>query len=190
MKDDNCRPFFILYTAFFFKELTDMALLKVVYCAHPVLHKKAEPVTVFDEDLKTLVKDMIETMYHENGVGLAAPQVAIGKRLATIDVSDERNKPFVIINPEIIEARGEEIMEAGCLSVPGTYGGVPRATYVKVRAQDEYGKFFEIEGEGLLGHCLQHEIDHLDGKLYIDYFSPLKRNMLVKKMQKFLKHNQ
>lgn len=165
-----------------------MALLKVVYCSHPVLHKKAEPVTVFDDALKQLVKDMIETMYHENGVGLAAPQVAIGKRLATIDVSETRDQPFCIINPEIIEKRGEEPMEAGCLSVPGTYGAVPRAQYVKVRAQDETGKFFEIEGEGLLGHCLQHEIDHLDGKLYIDYFSPMKRNLMVKKMQKFLKH--
>lgn len=164
-----------------------MALLKVVYCSHPVLHKKAEHVTEFDDSLKTLVKDMIETMYHENGVGLAAPQVAISKRIATIDVSEERNQAFCIINPEIIEKRGEELMEAGCLSVPGTYGKVPRSIYVKVRAQDETGKFFEIEGEGLLGHCLQHEIDHLDGKLYIDYFSPLKKNILVKKMQKFLK---
>lgn len=165
-----------------------MTLLKVVYCSHPVLHKKAEPVTQFDDALKTLVKDMIETMYYENGVGLAAPQVAIGKRIATIDVSENHDQPFCIINPEIIEKQGEELMEAGCLSVPGTHGKVPRATYVKVRAQDETGKFFEIEGEGLLGHCLQHEIDHLDGKLYIDYFSPLKRAITVKKMQKFLKH--
>lgn len=167
-----------------------MPLLKVVYCAHPVLHQKAKPVTEFNDELKQLVKDMTETMYHENGVGLAAPQVAINKRIATIDVSEERNKSFVIINPEIIEKRGEELMEAGCLSVPGTYGAVPRASYVKVRAQNENGDFFEIEGEGLLGHCLQHEIDHLEGKLYIDYFSPLKKNMMVKKMQKFLKHNE
>lgn len=167
-----------------------MALLKVVFYPHPVLAQVAKPVTEFDDKLKKLVQDMYETMYEENGVGLAAPQVAIGLRLAVIDVSDERNQPFVIINPEIIEKHGEEIMEAGCLSVPHTYDGVPRATKVKVRAQDETGKFFEIEGEGLLGHCLQHEIDHLNGKLYIDYLSPLKRNMLLKKMKKHLKRRE
>lgn len=169
-----------------------MALLKLVYYSHhPVLHKVAEPVTEFDAALSQLVEDMYETMYHENGVGLAAPQVGIAKRIATIDVSDERNQRFVIINPEIIAAEGEELMEAGCLSVPGTYDKVPRATYVKVRAQDVTGNFFEIEGSGLLGHCLQHEIDHLNGKLYIDYLSPLKKRMWLKKMEKFLrKENQ
>lgn len=165
-----------------------MALIPIVYCSHPVLHRVAEPVTEFDDALKKLVSDMYETMYHANGVGLAAPQIAIGKRIAVIDVSDERNQPFCIINPEIIERQGTELMEAGCLSVPGTYDKVPRATYVKVRAQKETGEFFEIEGEGLLGHCLQHEIDHLDGKLYIDYLSALKKRMLIKKMEKFLKH--
>src|SRR5262245_52863298 len=126
-----------------------MALLKVVYYNyHPALHKIAAPVTEFNEALATLVQDMYETMYHENGVGLAAPQVGISKRIATIDVSDERNKPFVIINPEIIEQKGTELMEAGCLSIPGTYDKVPRATYVKVRAQNVNGQFFEIEGEG------------------------------------------
>lgn len=165
-----------------------MALLKLVYYSqHPALHRLAAPVSVFDEALKTLVQDMYETMYHENGVGLAAPQVGIGKQIATIDVSEERNQPFVIINPEIIERTGEEMMEAGCLSVPGTYDKVPRATYVKVRAQDVNGDFFEIEGTGLLGHCLQHEIDHLHGKLYIDYLSALKKRMMLKKMEKFLK---
>lgn len=167
-----------------------MALLTVVYHPHPVLHKKTEPVTEFDENLKKLIQDMYETMYEENGVGLAAPQIAISKRLAVIDVSDERNKPFCIINPEIIEKEGMEMMEAGCLSVPHTYDKVPRATKIKVRAQDENGKFFEIEGEGLLSHCLQHEIDHLEGKLYIDYLSPLKRQMLIKKMNKFLRHKE
>lgn len=164
-----------------------MALLKVVYHPHPVLLRPAETVTVFDDALKQLVQDMYETMYEENGVGLAAPQVAIGKRIAVIDVSDERNQPFVIINPEIIERSGEDMMEAGCLSVPHTYDAVPRATYVKVRAQNEKGEFFEIEGEGLLGHCLQHEIDHLHGKLYIDYLSPLKKRRLLEKMEKGLR---
>jgi len=164
-----------------------MALLKVVFYPHPVLAQIAEPVTQFDDDLKILIQDMIETMYKENGVGLAAPQVAIGKRLAVLDVSEEGNKPFAIVNPEIIEKQGEELMTAGCLSVPHTYDKVPRATRVKVRAQDETGKWFEIEGEGLLAHALQHEIDHLNGKLYIDYLSPLKRQMLIKKMKKNLK---
>lgn len=167
-----------------------MALLKLAYYSHnPVLHKKAEPVTEFDEKLAVLIQDMYETMYKENGVGLAAPQVGIGKRIATIDVSDTRDKPFVIINPEILEKEGTELMEAGCLSIPGTYDKVPRATRVKVRAQDVSGHFFEIEGEGLLAHCLQHEIDHLDGTLYIDYLSPLKKRMWLKKMEKYLKVN-
>lgn len=164
-----------------------MTILKIVYHPHPVLRKVAESVTVFDEELQTLVKDMIETMYHAEGVGLAAPQVAIAKRIAVIDVSPEMNKPFCIINPEIIESEGHDLMDAGCLSVPGTHGSVPRATRVKVRAQDEHGKFFEIEGTELLGHCLQHEIDHLHGKLYIDHLSMLKKKMLIKKMEKFLR---
>ncbi|HSW93177.1 MAG TPA: peptide deformylase [Gammaproteobacteria bacterium] len=164
-----------------------MALLKVVFYPHPALSAIAEPVTEFDASLKTLIQDMIETMYEEDGVGLAAPQVNIRKRLAVLDVSDDGKKPFAIINPEIIEKRGEELMQAGCLSVPHTYDKVPRATWVKVRAQDETGAFFEIEGEGLMAHALQHEIDHLDGILYIDYLSPLKRQMLLKKMKKNLK---
>jgi len=165
-----------------------MALLKLVYYSHhQALHRPAATVTTFNEELTQLVRDMYETMYHENGVGLAAPQVGISKAIATIDVSEERNKPFVIINPEIIDRKGSELMEAGCLSIPGTYDKVPRATWVKVRAQDETGKAFEIEGEGLLSHCLQHEIDHLYGKLYIDYLSPLKKRMCLKKMEKFLK---
>jgi peptide deformylase len=164
-----------------------MALLKVVFYPHPVLSQIAEPVTEFDDHLKKLIQDMIETMYKENGVGLAAPQVAISKRFAVLDVSDDGTKPFTIINPEIIDKKGEELMQAGCLSVPYTYDKVPRATWVKVRAQDETGKFFEIEGEGLMAHALQHEIDHLNGKLYIDYLSPLKKQMLIKKMKKNLK---
>lgn len=164
-----------------------MAILKIVYHPHPVLHRMAAPVTEFNAELQTLIQDMIETMYHANGVGLAAPQVAISKRLAVIDVSDERNKPFCIINPEIISAEGEALMEAGCLSVPGTHDKVPRATKVKVRAQNQMGEFFEIEGRDLLGHALQHEIDHLNGRLYIDYLSALKRNMLLKKMEKHLR---
>ena len=161
-----------------------MTILKIVYHPNPVLYKIAQPVTQFDKELQKLVQDMIETMYDADGVGLAAPQVAISKRIAVIDVSEERNKPFCIINPEIISAEGNELMDAGCLSVPGTHDKVPRAVKVKVRAQDETGKFFEIEGTDLLAHCLQHEIDHLNGMLYIDHLSPLKRKMIIKKMEK------
>jgi peptide deformylase len=165
-----------------------MALIPIVYYSHhPALHKTAGPVTEFDEGLGQLVQDMYETMYDANGCGLAAPQIGLAKRIAVIDISEERNKPFCIINPEIIEQSGSELMSAGCLSVPGTYTTSPRATYVKVRAQDEKGVFFEIEGTGLLGHCLQHEIDHLLGKLNIDYLSPLKKAISLKKMEKFLK---
>lgn len=161
-----------------------MALYEVVHLPHPVLRQMAEPVTVFDAELKTLINDMIETMYHANGIGLAAPQIALAKRIAVIDISHERNQPFCIINPEFLEKEGLEDMEAGCLSVPGVYEKTPRALRVKVRAQDVDGKFFEIEADGLLAHCLQHEIDHLNGKLIVDYLSPLKRNMALKKLEK------
>jgi peptide deformylase len=165
-----------------------MALLPLVfYSHHPALHHPAETVTQFDSALAKLIEDMYETMYYENGVGLAAPQVGIAKRIATIDITDDHNHPFCIINPEIIEREGRELMEAGCLSIPGTRGNVPRFTKVKVRAQDVTGQWFEIEGTDLLGHCLQHEIDHLNGKLFIDYYSPMKKRMYLKKMEKFLK---
>lgn len=165
-----------------------MALIPIVYYSHhPALHKTSETVTVFDDALAKLVQDMYETMYDADGCGLAAPQIGIAKRIAVVDISEEKNKPFCIINPEIIERSGSELMSAGCLSVPGTYTTSPRATSIKVRAQDETGKIFEIEATGLLAHCLQHEIDHLHGKLNIDYLSPLKKGISLKKMEKFLK---
>jgi len=164
-----------------------MALLDIVYHPHPVLKQKARPVTRFDAALTDLIKNMTDTMYAADGIGLAAPQVAIPERIAVIDISNDRSAPFCIINPEIIESSGHELMSAGCLSVPNTYDKVPRATWVKVRAQNEKGVFFEIEGDGLLAHCLQHEIDHLNGILYIDHLSPLKRQMQLRKMEKFLK---
>ena len=164
-----------------------MAVLEIVCHPHPVLKQKAKTVTRFDDALSVLLKDMIDTMYAADGIGLAAPQVGIPERIAVIDVSPDRNAPFSIINPEIIASEGRELMSAGCLSVPNTHDKVPRATRVKVRAQDEKGEFFEIEGEDLLAHCLQHEIDHLSGILYIDYLSPLKRQMQLRKMEKFLK---
>lgn len=161
-----------------------MTIHTIIHIPHPTLAKKGQPVTQFDEKLHTLIDDMIETMYHANGIGLAAPQINISLRLAVIDVSRERNQPFCIVNPEIVTREGEEVMEEGCLSVPGVYDKVPRALRVKVQAQDKNGKPFEIEADGLLAHCLQHEIDHLDGKLYIDYLSPLKRQMIRKKVEK------
>ncbi len=164
-----------------------MALLPLTYYSEPVLHKKAESVTQFDEKLAVLIQEMYETMYHEKGVGLAAPQIGVSKRIAVIDISEERNQPFCIINPVFLEKQGEVLMGAGCLSVPGTYGEVPRATYVKVQAQDVKGEFFTVEGEGLLAHCLQHEIDHLDGVVYIDYLSPLKKQRALKKMETVLR---
>ncbi len=167
-----------------------MTILEIAIYPHPVLKKKAAPVTEFNDDLKKLIADMTETMYHANGVGLAAPQVAISKQIAVIDVSEKRNSPFCIINPEIIASSGRAMMAAGCLSVPNTEDSVPRFTKVTVRAQNENGEFFEIEGEKLLGHCLQHEIDHLNGILYIDYLSSLKRSRQIKKMEKYLRQHE
>jgi peptide deformylase len=165
-----------------------MAIIPIVYYSHhAALHKIADLVTEFDAALAQLVEDMYETMYAADGCGLAAPQIGISKRIAVIDISRDKNEPFCIINPEILEQSGSEPMTAGCLSVPGTYTTVPRAAYVKVRAQDVTGQFFEMEGRDLLAHCLQHEIDHLFGKLNIDYLSFLKKGMSLKKMEKFIK---
>ena len=161
-----------------------MAIHTVIYLPDPRLRLPTKPITVFDTKLKTLVDDMIETMYHANGCGLAAPQIGLSLKLAVIDVSDDGTKPFCIINPEIIATAGRALMKAGCLSVPGAYCEFERAEKVKVRALDVDGKSFEIEAEGLLAHCLQHEIDHLNAKLIVDYLSPLKRQMALKKMEK------
>lgn len=165
-----------------------MALLNLVYIPDQRLRTVCEPITDFsDPALQTLIDDMYETMYKVRGVGLAANQVGICKALAVIDVSEDKTQPLCIINPEIIELKGAEKMQEGCLSVPGCYDTVTRPTYIKVRAYDRYGKLFEIEGEGLLAECLEHEIDHLNGKLYIDQLSPLKRERIKVKVSKFLK---
>ena len=164
-----------------------MAVLDIVMDPAPVLRRGTEQVTEFDDNLQRLVDDMLETMYEVNGVGLAAPQVGIALRLAVMDVTMERNESFVLVNPEIIERRGKQIMAAGCLSVPGAYDKVERSEWVKVKAQDRHGEWFEIEGEGLKAECLQHEIDHLDGMLFLDHLSPLKQRRLREKMKKTLK---
>lgn len=162
-----------------------MAVRKIVYLPDPRLRDLTMPVTIFDDKLQTLINDMIETMYDAKGVGLAAPQIGISLKLAVIDASRDHNQPFTIINPEILEKEGEHMMEEGCLSVPSVYDKAPRALKVKVRALDRYGKPFEMEADGLLAHVLQHEIDHLNGKLFVDYLSPLKKQMARKKLDKF-----
>jgi len=161
-----------------------MALKTIVFLPDSRLREETKPITEFDAKLHQLIDDMIETMYAAKGIGLAAPQIGLPLKLAVIDVSREHNQPFCIINPEIIAKEGEELMDEGCLSVPGVYDEAPRALSVTVKAQDKHGRPFEISGDGLLAHCLQHEIDHLNGKLFVDYLSPLKRQMARKKLEK------
>lgn len=166
-----------------------MAILEVITVPHPTLRKTAEAVTEFDAELKTLVADMLETMYDEKGVGLAANQINVLKRVFVTDCSETRDEPIVFINPEILEVSTEEdAAEEGCLSLPTLYGGpVIRPIAVKVRAQDENGDFFEIEADELLARCIQHELDHLNGVLFIDYLSRMKQQRILKKLEKVLK---
>jgi peptide deformylase len=149
------------------------------------LHTVAQPVQDVDARIKTLVSDMLETMYDAAGIGLAATQIDVHERLVVIDVSEERNQPIVLINPEIVWASDEKILnEEGCLSVPGIYDGVERSTAVKVTALDLDGESRTIEADGLLAVCIQHELDHLLGKVFVEYLSPLKRNRIKSKLLK------
>ncbi|SRR5690606_29875407 len=162
-----------------------MAILSILCYPDPRLHKVAQPVAQVDERIQTLVKDMLETMYDAQGIGLAATQIDVHERVVVIDVSEERNEPLVLINPEITWASEEkQLGEEGCLSVPGIYDGVERSTSVKVKALDENGKSREIAAEGLLAICMQHEMDHLLGKVFVEYLSPLKRNRIKTKLVK------
>lgn len=162
-----------------------MALLNILRYPDPRLHKVAKPVTVFDERIKTLVADMAETMYAAPGVGLAATQVDVHEQVIVIDVSDEGKQLQVFINPEVLWASDDKrVYDEGCLSVPGIYDGVERPARVKVRAFDTDGKPFEVEADDLLAVCIQHEMDHLKGKVFVEYLSPLKRNRIKTKMQK------
>lgn len=162
-----------------------MSLLSILRYPDSRLHKIAKPVLVFDDRLKKLIADMAETMYEAPGVGLAATQVDVHERLIVIDVSETRDQLLVLINPEIIWASEErKIHEEGCLSVPGIYDGVERAVEVKVKAQDAEGKIFERQADGLLAVCIQHEMDHLLGKVFVEYLSPLKRNRIKTKLLK------
>lgn len=164
-----------------------MAIRQIIYLPDPCLRAVAKPVEHFDDKLQTLIDDMFDTMYDAKGVGLAAPQIAVSLRVAVMDVIGEKNPKdqIVLINPEIVSAQGQKEFQEGCLSVPSAYDTVIRAERVKVKALDRHGKPFEIEGDELLGECLQHEIDHLNGKLFIDLLSPLKRAMARKKLDKF-----
>jgi peptide deformylase len=162
-----------------------MAIRTIIYLPDPRLRKVSSPVEAFDQDFQVLVDDMFETMYDANGVGLAAPQIGINLRLSVIDVVGDKTQQIVIANPEIIHSEGEVEYQEGCLSVPGSYDTVVRAEKVKVKALDRFGKPFEMEDEGLLAECFQHEIDHLNGKLYIDLLSPLKRAIARKKLDKY-----
>jgi peptide deformylase len=161
-----------------------MAKLNILEFPDPRLKTVAKEVKDFDEALRTFVNDMIETMYSANGIGLAATQVNVHIRLLVLDISENQDQPRVYINPQILDRCGEQIHEEGCLSVPGIYANVKRAENITVKAQDEHGKFFEEKLEGLHAVCLQHEMDHLIGRLFVDYLSPLKRNMVRKKLEK------
>ena len=161
-----------------------MALLPILRYPDPRLHTKALPVTVMDDTIRRLVADMAETMYEAPGIGLAATQVDVHKRVVVIDVSEDRSALMAFINPEIIERDGEQVCEEGCLSVPGIYEKVTRAERVKVKALNENGEPFELEAHGLLAVCIQHEIDHLDGKVFVEYLSPLKLGRIKAKLAK------
>jgi peptide deformylase len=165
-----------------------MALLPILRYPDPRLHKVAKPVQAVDARIRSLIADMIETMHDANGIGLAATQVDVHERLIVIDVSEERNQPMVLINPEITWASPERVRgDEGCLSVPGIYDGVERAAAVKIAAMDGDGRSRAIEADGLLAVCIQHEMDHLLGKVFVEYLSPLKRNRIKTKLLKQLK---
>ena len=161
-----------------------MARLNILEYPDPRLKTVADEVKSFDSELKKLVEDMIETMYSANGIGLAATQVNVHKRLLVLDISEDQDQPRVYINPEILSCSGEQNHEEGCLSVPGIYASVKRSENVTVKAQDTNGKTFEEQLEGLHAVCVQHEMAHLIGRLFVDYLSPLTRNMVRKKLEK------
>ncbi|CAD7727096.1 Peptide deformylase [Xanthomonas hydrangeae] len=168
-----------------------MALLPILEFPDPRLRTKAVPVDaaeVTSPAFQRLLDDMFQTMYEAPGIGLAASQVDVHKRFMVIDVSDEKNLPQVFINPQIVSKQGEQLYQEGCLSVPGIYADVSRADAITVRYVDRHGQAQELSTDGLLAVCIQHEMDHLDGKLFVDYLSPLKREMVRKKLAKQRKH--
>ena len=166
-----------------------MALLEILHFPDPRLRKKAQPVDKVDDQIRQTVDDMFETMYQAPGIGLAATQVNIQKQIIVIDISEEKNAPICLINPEIVQMDGEEEMEEGCLSVPGIFENIRRAEKITVKALDQHGNEYQKHADGLLAVCIQHEMDHLNGKLFVDYLSPLKRQRIKKKILKYQKHD-
>ena len=164
-----------------------MALLDILRFPDARLRTKAVPVTEVTDGIREFLDDMLETMYAAPGIGLAATQVNVHQQIVVLDISEDKNQPYCLINPVIIKAKGEEICEEGCLSVPEYYAEVQRAEAITVKALDRDGKEFELEADGLLAVCIQHELDHLKGKLFVDYLSPLKQQRLRKKFEKLEK---
>ena len=161
-----------------------MPVLTILRYPDPRLYRKAEPVAAVDDGIRALVRDMAETMYAAPGIGLAATQVDVHKRVITIDTSETRDQLLVLVNPEIVSHDGEQVYEEGCLSVPGVYEPVERAASIRVRAQDAEGQPFELDAGELLAVCIQHEMDHLEGKVFVQYLSRLKQMRIRMKMQK------
>lgn len=164
-----------------------MSLLDILYYPDAQLRRTASAIADVDGKIAGLADHMLETMYAAPGIGLAATQVNVHQRLVVIDVSEDNDSPLVLINPEILTAEGEEEMQEGCLSIPGVYETVKRPSEVRVAAIDREGNPFELDADGLLAVCIQHEIDHLNGKLFVDYLSPLKRNRIRKRMEKWIR---
>lgn len=165
-----------------------MALLTILHYPDERLRTRAQPVAQVDNRIRQLITDMFETMYQAPGIGLAASQVNVHERIIVMDISEQQNQPLTFINPELLMTTGEQEYEEGCLSVPGFYEPVTRAARITVRALNRDGKAFEMDAEGLLAVCIQHEMDHLEGKLFVDYISQLKRARIRKKLEKQQKH--
>ena len=161
-----------------------MTKLAILEYPDPRLRTKASPIAAVDDAVRKLADDLLETMYAAKGLGLAASQVDVHRRLVVLDVSDTRDTPLVLINPEIVAAEGRAPGEEGCLSLPGIYDKLERAERITVRAQDSNGEHFELDAEGMLAVCIQHEMDHLEGKLFVDYLSELKRQLIRRRLQK------
>jgi peptide deformylase len=166
-----------------------MAIIEILHFPDPRLRKKATPVDEVNDQIRQTVKDMFETMYQAPGIGLAATQVNIQQQVIVMDVSEDKTEPVCLINPEIIAKDGKEEMQEGCLSVPGIFENVQRAENITVKALDQQGAEFTLEADGLLAVCIQHEMDHLAGKLFVDYLSPLKMQRIKKKMLKMKKQD-
>jgi len=164
-----------------------MTILNILKYPDPRLYKVADEVKVIDSKIKDLISDMAETMYGAPGIGLAATQVDVHQRIIVIDISEDKDNLLVMINPTILEQRGEELNQEGCLSVPEVFEKVKRAEWIKISALDKNGKKFELQADGLLAVCIQHEMDHLEGKVFVDYLSNLKKNRIKKKLIKMNK---